>query len=806
MSSRMPDGGYNPQFASTLLLDSFDFDMESGAGTENARKDPELPTSQTGLSGLPDGFVDPDEASEFDFRMGQFDEERGLGDLGGMVREASPRLVDLAWLEGVEPDPDRLPEAVNQVEYDLNDIYQTVVEDVPDTGTRSELEQAWGVDRRTNGQTIVPNVVWDPPKPGPGSGLPGNQLRDMVAHAMRKSAFGHSLETIVSEVAAHLGEGINHLQETADGRRFAAAMRSMRAEHGVHGKVYLRDSVFPGLLSGKWDSSIKKKCASAHYWLTQPGSKLAAYDNYLGKKVVTSIPWAEALEYYRPKLEASGKRVASGDPKQVLIAAIRAEAPVRQREAGVPFSSPVETVSSHQAWQVFSRMEAPKQEVVVRDVAAASLKKAQRQILRWVRANLLSQEDARRILSHKADPIDFVRAGAAIITASGKKATYEGHGVGATLPNQHPAKDGVWAELRAAALRKQAVESVKRVVGDYVRKGKLTASDREEILTSGLEPKAMLRLAFERAGEKRTAKAIVVSSSYGGAVFKENTSHPTKSAEWKAEQEAKLRKLAMKKADKQLARWVKAQLLSESDMRRIVAENSDPDDRLAAAAEAISAIGKKAAYEGQGVHAKVATPDKKVVQAQLPEKHRAVIRWASVQMNEGAAGRDLDYLLTTRFAENVLKEAGDSLTQLRKKHEGLAGHLYVDASVYASAAGMTGCEKGALVHRANAIPAVLMMERCGSCASNIESRCQKYNKALVMDPPVDDPVGYQREMIRLANASDAEHTASLFAPTFDPGEYGLENDSLEMFDYESAPSNPDLGDVLFDGWAIDTEE
>jgi len=167
-----------------------------------------------------------------------------------------------------------------------------------------------------------------------------------------------------------------------------------------------------------------------------------------------------------------------------------------------------------------------------------------------------------------------------------------------------------------------------------------------------------------------------------------------------------------------------------------------------------------------------------------------MIRWARQQMSEGMTGRDLTHLMAGRWNEKLIKAAKSQLVQIRKKHEGLAGHLYVDAAAYASAKGSSGCEKAASLHRANGIPTVLEMPRCGSCTARTRdeegtSYCQKYNKPLVDSAPVDDPRSFQAEQIRLANASDAEVTAALF--TNPAAEFGLYNDVLDEFDVNSTP-------------------
>jgi hypothetical protein len=96
------------------------------------------------------------------------------------------------------------------------------------------------------------------------------------------------------------------------------------------------------------------------------------------------------------------------------------------------------------------------------------------------------------------------------------------------------------------------------------------------------------------------------------------------------------------------------------------------------------------------------------------------------------------------------------------------------------------------------------MERCASCASNSGGGCQKYGKSLVASAPVSNPEKYQRETIRLANSDDSERLAAMFN-NYDPGEFDLQNDTLETFDYDSLPSNEALQGVVFGGLVL-TEE
>ena len=713
MSSRTPDGGYMPTFASNYMLDGFDFSEEYGEGPLMNHKIPTTsrttgiaapPRSENGMAKLPDGIVTNPRAAAVgdDLFMGV--DGTDVGDLSGMVREAA-HLSDLSWLELAEQDPDRLPKQHNDK-------------------ALQGLAEAWGTTDRTDGVEIIPNVVVPPPPRSQVALLPGDDtMRQLVASAMRKSAFGVPFQNIVADLGAHLGVALARVHTDPRLQKLAASIRSVKAEHGIVGTVYLRDSAFPGLLTGKWDREIKKRCASAKYWLTRPGSKLAAYQNYLGKQVVTEIPWGEALSHYRPTLEASGKRLASGDPKTVLVAALRADATRANRDTHHTYHlTPAQRVSSEQAWKVFASAPASEREVVQKNIVRVTPEQARQRFASWVKAGMLSEDMARKFLASDLSVEDKLRNGAALVARATKSSKYDGQGVGAKTPERR-SRNADWA-----------TEESEKVV---------------------------------RATEDRAAKS---AKDKVASVFRA---------------------------------WVKSGTLTQDQSDQILSRASG--EKAIRLGQLVINRAKKVEYTGQGWGRSVHTggPTKKLASANDPKVNQ-VLRYASAQMNEGAAGNDLDVLLNSRFSQEYLKGASEQLVQLRKKHEGLAGHVYIAADAYATPTGTTGCDKGALIHRANQVKAVLQMERCGSCAHNTSGHCQKYAKQLVALAPVANPEKYQRETIRLANSDDSERTAAMFN-AYDPGEFDLQNDSLDTFDYDNLPDNKTLHGVLFEGMTLPEE-
>jgi hypothetical protein len=788
------------------MLDGFDFSEEYGEGVLTERKDtttsrttgmPAPARSQDGLAALPDGFVTGEKEAALDDSVFAGADGVDVGDLSDMVRTAG-HITDLSWLELAEQDPDRLPTQHN------DKALQGVVE-------------AWGVNRRTDGVEVIPNVVVPPPPRSQVALLPGDQYREVVASAMRKSAFGVPFDNIVADVAAHLGPAIEHVATEPRLQKLAAAIRQIKAEQGIAGQVFLRDAAFPGLLSGKWDAAIRRKCANAHYWLTRPGSKLAAYENYLGKRVVASIPWDEALDYYRSTLEVIGRRLASGDPKTVLIAALRQEAQKRDREATVIPHSPQaqeQRLELKKAWEALATAPLPTRQIIQKDTVRVSLEQARAKMASWVGAGLLSEGAAREILTRSGEtPENMLRAGAKVIASTARREAYEGHGTKVKVPLRMATRTGEWAAqetVRVASVMadratRQVRAKVEALFRGWVKTGSIETKMADALLASNATNEELLvlgsRLAeripqqAKYAGEGVGAKTPVRMAHDGSKAVRDQ-------AEMNTALEARTKAAARQRVETAFGKWVTAGLITEAQARGIMAKDAPVVDLLREGARLASAsVVKKAEYHGEGEETHVHTGHRETLVA---SDTRPVLRYAMTAMNEGAAGNDLDVMLASRFSQDYLKNAGEPLVLIRRKHEGLAGHVYVAAEAYASPVGTTGCDKGALIHRANQIKAVLQMDRCATCAANTQGSCQKYGKILVASAPVKDPAKYQRETIRLANADESEKTAAMFN-NYDPGEFGLQNDALDTFDFDNLPANETLSGVLFEGMVLPEE-
>lgn len=713
--SQMPADAMTFTDASTFGLDGFQFDTPDNEGV---LKGPDYLPEARGMSGLPDGVVRGRVLEEVDLRgMTETDEGFHLGsmldesDITSEEQRKEASLVDLDWLDPTQPqDPDRLP--------------KDNIPGEPPLDSSPELEDAWGVDRRTDGVHLVPNSDLEAlryeeslDEGQPHSDLPGNKnAKEIALSALRKAHLGVPIKTIKKEIVAALGH---------DARALRKVVARIEAEFGLLGNVYVRASAFPGLRNGKWVKEIKRRCASARYVITDDD----AVATKLGMEAVAEVPWKAAYRHYAPRLKAAGY-VITDSGKRALKSAFLA-GPQEAVHQPTPKPEGVVMAKSPEVVNDSMPIVTPEKQAGQRKLRGALV-----QIAKWVKAGKLTQKDALRL--HEFARRDSIRP-----------------------------------------------ESILKAASD--------------IIMVSLETPTYKGVGLDKAG--KSARAQVWESL-------EN-------------QQAEVDAALLKKAHVKLAKAVKAGQLTKKEAQRLVASCSTVSElnkKMAAAIQAAPAMRddeitfeETATYEGTPQRAAPVVsqhiPDldpwtKRAVEAVKGKDHKAgevlgLVRWARMQMSEGRAGDDLDVFLRARFSSGLLDTASEMLEEMRVAHEGLSGHLYVDAEAYASPKGLTGCEKGALKHRANQIKTVLAMGRCRSCVhKNAVGICSLYNKRLVDSPPTPDPTEYQKKAIHFANAPDHEVTVSLFNPS--------EFDLRASDDIDLDPDVPAevLSEVLFGGWEL----
>jgi len=819
-ASHLPSDDFTMTDGINYGLDGFDFDMDYGAGlVSDAVTLPEA----FGLSGLPDGTIR--EGTDLaEVPQGVVRAEDEGADLSEMLKEGS--LSGLGWLHG-EQDPERLP---NQREV------------IP------QLEEAWGADRRTQG--LVPNVerVIEPYAPGEAGGPPFRQaskedLQRVIQRAMRRSAYGDPLDLIMREAAEELGK---------DTPRIASAMKQVKAEHGLVGNVYLRASAFPGLHNGKWKNEIRRKCSGARYLIADEGSTLG---DIVKMEVVASVPWDEALAYYKPKLAAAGYKVAtSGSPEAILRAAFLSQP--EKVKTHIDRTKPIEVravdrVSREQAWQEYRHASKPEQEVIDLSERQATnyRKKVRLQVAKWVQAGLLTKKDGMRLVNSKA-PSQAILKAAASVVFSHEDQTYKGAGEGALDTGLWPDASTAWASLRQAEKKVSAEQTkiersargrVEAAIHKMVRGDLITDAEGAAILDKNASAQASIKMAVSLAMAKSQRQyegagdgVLSVPDASRGQIASELANHATPQAVGTSKC-AHCGKEITRRAgqfcdsacregfliNRHVGELRQGGLVTRKEAAKLVSLKKPLQETMALASALIaqrqrtpmkvSAQTEAPVYYGAGNDV-VAPPKMQTAEAReelrqaqvgprVSEREiQRIVRWASQHLNQGMAGNDFDDLLRTRFSEPMIKAAASRLNNLRDEHEGLAGYLYIDAAAYASPQGTTGCDQGGLQHRANQIKFVLAMDRCAGCTShNADGLCQKYNKTLAKRSDLgDEAKAIQQENLRLANATDQEQTAAMF----DQGEFNLHNSALEGFDIEDEPERANVDGIFFGGMDI----
>lgn len=294
----LPSDLLTPTLGSNYGMEGYE-DMEYNMGVLKAVVDPELhppPALPTGLARAA--------AAEMDLKE--------------LMAESA--LADLNWLDPEQgQDPSRLPEKKELI---------------------PELVQAWGVNRRTDGVTVahqkdLARAQYEASLEEPATTKQVNArvMEKVLTQAMRRSIEGQHIDRIVREACESVGDSF---------RRIVPHLRRVQADHGLAGNVFIRAAAYPGWGSGKGKKHAKAHAATARYIIVSPREmKQASWIQdgrctYTGKVAVTEVPWKKALRYYGPRLEATGRKVASGDPREALRNAFLAVADKNIRESSLP--------------------------------------------------------------------------------------------------------------------------------------------------------------------------------------------------------------------------------------------------------------------------------------------------------------------------------------------------------------------------------------------------------------------------------------------------------------------------------------
>lgn len=689
MSSKIPSELLVPR-ANNGLLDTYP-DMNYGLGALEKTFMTDGTADHT--SGLPDGVVRG--------------EEEGLGDLGDFMTEGN--LADLSFMD-IEGDEE----------------IQKLAEHAD---PNAALELAWGelqtpavYAEHQKDLTAIPKVVT--PKE-----IDEGVLSEVAMKCARLLHAGVKMNEIQKVAFDRLGMDVSELRED-----FAY----LEEERGLMGNVYVLASAYPNIESGQWNKAIKKASPHAQYLLIDSGSALEGQESFNGMRVVTEVPYKKAFELYKPLLEATGRKVASGNARDILKQAFLTTPRKQVQEAWYHKAHRVvDTVSMREAKQQFAAYT-PKRTVYQESDRQneIALKKARKKIATAYRAGMLSRNQVKKLGSlqdHNQIELQLHKL----------------------KLKSHAAKSGYSGSKNTIASQ----ESLRQNQGDIT--GRVKQAREEKRVASVKAKVAIIKQAIDRGVRGNELARII--------------------------------KQKLTKSDLRIASPILNPILKETNALALPTAQTEEYSG--------------ASFQAHQEHRRTAHVEK-ISQEDLAI-HK-MTRWARQQMTEGVVGKTLTALLKTKFAPPFLKKAKSSLDQVRQAHEGLSGHLYVDAEAYASPVGTKGCDEGALKHRSNRIACLKSMKRCSTCSfasrrADGSSVCQKYNKELITELPLGSEE-YQRENLRMADASDAEITASLFASRYDPSEFNLASSELENFSLEEMANTETLANVFFGGMEIDDDE
>jgi hypothetical protein len=820
VTTHLPTDLFTPTEGSTFGLDGYP-DTAYNEGVlhqwDNA--------SVRGLAGLPDGVVGGDDGwektSAINYEGFTLPEE--------LDEDDHADVVDHTWIDPEQPqDPNRLPKSPHV--------------SVP------ELEEAWGKNRRTDGVHLVPYVDKERADyeaslhaPSRKASVPVAVVRDAVSRAWRRVTAGAPVRDVGTELATALGD---------DAPRAKAAFDAMRGEVGLVGKVYVRADAYPKCATGRWADTVRKTACDAQYVLAKSdcdGCVMAQQGRcaaFGGRRIVSEVPYDEALQVYGPRIAAAGIRIASGDPREVLRRALKAAAASRAAAPQTNFAveTDVDRARALRTATAPTTVRSPDEVRVERELEAARLR-----VARYVRDGLVGRDDAAHIVVNVRDPAEMLRRVAAIAARPADASAYSG--AENDLVRQVTDR-GLTAAPAPVVSRDPERRRVHADIARWVKEGRLTGDMARRLTASTADPADVSKAASElvalsapiapkytpaqvskyagpHQGDARTTARRASASD----VMRELQAAEARAAAAQRllDQEAVKRERATTREARRAAtiaakvaavvaeidRGVRGSALA-SFIHRTIARDEvreastalDPVLRRTAALSDRPSEARKYA----DVAYKVAPQFARTASDAPPADVSRLARWARRLMAEGVAGSELDARIAARFASGVRTAGTDVVSALRRAHEGLSGHVYVDAEAYATKVGTDGCEEGARHHRASGVPAVLEMpNKCGGCVHRVaradgQVACSVYAKPLVKSASevVADPARHQRDMIRLADAPDHEATASLFANTYDQSEFNLGQDTeLDNVVIDDMPETEAVGEYLFGGIQID---
>ena len=528
------------------------------------------------------------------------------------------------------------------------------------------------------------------------------------------------------------------------GRKIIGPVRAIGAEHGLVGNVYVRASAYPGLHLGKWADAFKKAAKGARYLVGCSGEDCEGCSCATG---LTLVAHPDEIDWNDAYAHYAPQLEATGRLDRMATVMDKRE-------------------SLRQAF--LQKGKAPRTGV----------------------------EPSRLKVTM---PVDGVTAAEAVKTVADFKAP---HREVLSLRNRHD---------------HEAREKVGQKLGQMVKAHLLTEAEATALCGSSASPHAILKAAAQIALTVKTARYSGGEPAVRGeTISKQAAWKGLREAEAKTQADVEMRRRVVAGALHQKVRMIQAQVnggLKGRKLGTLIRETLTQAEAVAASGVLGPFLKKTGALnprapatkkyrDAKFTHHVASAPE---IGVSAPEIHKAA-RWVRQQMTEGFAGPELDTLIQLRLTPKVAAAAGSRIASERKEHEGLAGHVYVDAAAYASVEGVTGCDDGALKHRANGLKFVRAMDRCDGCVyKNADGVCQKYNKTLLDEIPADFAKMARAKHLATHHMSDQEQTAAMFSIGMDAASaadlFQLHNGALDDVETE-APDHQILDGIFFGGFEI----
>lgn len=779
------------QWGSNYGMDGFQYEMDYGSGNRDRSimKDRQTAKGKLVLPGaatlqtppLGDALFPGDkqeDKSALDEDEVFSKEAADLSDMGLLpTRALDAPIVDHSWFTMAEQDPARLPKNSKVT-------------------ALTELQQLWTA--RTNGnrrETLLDPRYAQPFKEAPSKTFPIHTLSTIVAQAMRRSASGVEIDRVLEE--ATLG-----LPKKAAQKVHLPLLR-VREEHGLTGRVFIRASAYPGCHQGKWVREVQKAASSAHYIVSKPECQgcpknlEGTCSAFGGKQIVASVPWEEALEFYRPKLELSGRPPRSDLPAKEALRLAMAMAPRRARLAEpTAFHIQPDPMRGMTDEAAREGLKAFSPKPVVLKTAAEQLRERQvRQAQSGLdvleKSGALSSEVVSKLREKlsQVPPTELLRAARWMSQVGQQKTgTYQGPTVKAAL---HSVLGGVSLSeanrrfelaLQKEARRKTLAQYQKAAasVELWVRMGLLDSEKSQEILASGQDPREMLAQAKELAKHAavrkrafsgprmqstqttRAKQALTASEIQQGlqtadhALTVRQTQVEQSVLRRRATQSLRVLEMALSRGTPRLdllkiAREIplEQRKLVQGEIRALLGKATESKPDLSSRT-----------YRGHVF--KEAKP--KLVREQSRKASEQEIQKAASDtlalLNRGLVGQALVRALGPRHAD-----VWPGVQETRRAHEGRAGRLYIAAEAHAGLGPVAGCERGAAMYREVPVKVVLQAPQCEDCMfrgpgkAQTEGHCLKFARDLISP----------ERLRRLRPAPVAKSAGNTSAPVGDPG-------------------------------------